>query len=325
MQRSRHVARALPARRCSSTTRACSTAPSIRCPSTLPVQGVHGFLSMLARLVARPPARRRSASPSTTTGGPPSASPPCPPTRRIAWRRPTTRPIRSRPRRRSAARCCAAIGVAVVGADGFEAEDVIATLAARAREPVEIASGDRDLFALVRDPDVKVLYPLRGVSNLLEVDEAEITRRYGIPGRAYVDFALLRGDPSDGLPGVPGIGEKTAAQLVAALRLARRDPRRQRPLPDDRSQARRRTRLPRRRAPRGAAGRDDPAPAGGARAPRTTRAAAHPRPPDRRVRAGRAGPPPAAGPGAGQRGVAPRQDVPASTSPSADGAKRIPT
>ena len=75
----------------------------------------------------------------------------------------------------------------------------------------------------MRDPDVRVLYPVRGVSTLLEVDEAEIGRRYGIPGRAYGDFALLRGDPSDGLPGVPGIGEKTAAQLHRALRLARRD------------------------------------------------------------------------------------------------------
>src|SRR5437016_13622661 len=89
------------------------------------------------------------------------------------------------------------------------------TLAARAREPVEIGSGDRDLFALVRDPDVRVLYPLVGVTKLLHVDEAEITRRHGIPGRAYGDFALLRGDPSDGLPGVAGIGEKTAAKLIA--------------------------------------------------------------------------------------------------------------
>lgn len=107
-----------------------------------------------------------------------------------------------------------ALGLSVIGAPGYEAEDVIATLAARAREPVEILSGDRDLFALVRDPDVKVLYPKRGTSDLVEVDEAEITRRYGIPGRAYGDYALLRGDPSDGLPGVPGIGEKTAAQLM---------------------------------------------------------------------------------------------------------------
>jgi 5'-3' exonuclease len=108
-----------------------------------------------------------------------------------------------------------ALGIAVVGAAGYEAEDVIATLAAQAKEPVQIVSGDRDLFALVRDPSVWVLYPQTGVSKLVKVDEAEITRRYGIPGRAYGDFALLRGDPSDGLPGVKGIGEKTAAKLVA--------------------------------------------------------------------------------------------------------------
>jgi 5'-3' exonuclease len=108
-----------------------------------------------------------------------------------------------------------ALGVAVVGAPGYEAEDVIATLAVRTDEPVEIVSGDRDLFALVRDPQVRVLYPRKGVTDMVEVDEAEVTRRYGIPGRAYGDYALLRGDPSDGLPGVPGIGEKTASQLLA--------------------------------------------------------------------------------------------------------------
>ncbi|MEO6028516.1 MAG: 5'-3' exonuclease H3TH domain-containing protein, partial [Candidatus Binatia bacterium] len=73
----------------------------------------------------------------------------------------------------------------------------------------------RDLFALVHDPRVWVLYPMSGVSKLAVVDEDEITRRYGIPGRAYGDFALLRGDPSDGLPGVRGIGEKTASRLIA--------------------------------------------------------------------------------------------------------------
>jgi 5'-3' exonuclease len=105
-------------------------------------------------------------------------------------------------------------GVSVVGAEGFEAEDVIGVLLARARGPVAIVSGDRDLFQLVRDPDVRVLYPKRGVSELIVVDEAEIERRYGIPGRAYADFAILRGDPSDGLPGVRGIGEKSAAALI---------------------------------------------------------------------------------------------------------------
>ncbi|HEV7734275.1 MAG TPA: 5'-3' exonuclease [Candidatus Binatia bacterium] len=108
-----------------------------------------------------------------------------------------------------------AMGVAVVGAAGYEAEDVIATLAARTTGRVEIVSGDRDLFALVCDPDVSVLYPVSGVSTLTEVNEAEITRRYGIPGRGYADYAILRGDPSDNLPGVPGIGEKTASKLIA--------------------------------------------------------------------------------------------------------------
>src|SRR6185503_5351581 len=78
-----------------------------------------------------------------------------------------------------------AMGFAVVGAEGFEGEEVIATLAAGAAEPVAIVSGDRDCFALVRDPDVVVLYPVKGVSTLARIDEAEITRRYGIPGRAY--------------------------------------------------------------------------------------------------------------------------------------------
>jgi 5'-3' exonuclease len=66
----------------------------------------------------------------------------------------------------------------------------------------------------VRDPDIIVLYPIKGVTEMLRVDEAEITRRYHIPGRAYADYAVLRGDPSDGLPGVKGIGEKTAASLL---------------------------------------------------------------------------------------------------------------
>ena len=107
-----------------------------------------------------------------------------------------------------------AIGLSYAGADGFEAEDVIATLAAGTTEPVEVVTGDRDLFAIVRDPRVKVLYTLRGVSELAEVDEQWITTKYGIPGDRYLDYALLRGDPSDGLPGVVGIGEKTASDLL---------------------------------------------------------------------------------------------------------------
>lgn len=107
-----------------------------------------------------------------------------------------------------------AIGLSYAEAEGFEAEDVIATLAAKEPGPVEIVTGDRDLYALVRDPRVKVLYTLRGVSELAEVTEAWIAEKYGIPGDRYLDFALMRGDPSDGLPGVAGIGEKTASQIL---------------------------------------------------------------------------------------------------------------
>lgn len=105
--------------------------------------------------------------------------------------------------------------VAVVGHPEAEAEDVIGTLAERAPGRVLIFSGDRDLFQLVRDPRVAVLFPVRGVSRLAVVDETYVAERYGIPGRAYRDFAVLRGDPSDGLPGVKGIGEKIAASLVS--------------------------------------------------------------------------------------------------------------
>jgi 5'-3' exonuclease len=105
-----------------------------------------------------------------------------------------------------------AAGLNVIGKPGFEAEDIIASLASRLPRPIEIYSGDRDLFAVVRDGDVVVLYPEKG--GLAVVDEGEIERRYGIPGRSYADFAVLRGDPSDGLPGVPGVGPKTAAGLL---------------------------------------------------------------------------------------------------------------
>lgn len=103
-----------------------------------------------------------------------------------------------------------AVGIARIGVPGYEADDVIGTLAARATGAVEIVTGDRDLFQLVDDAKpCRVLYTARGVRALQVVDEAFITARYGIPGRSYADFALLRGDPSDGLPGVPGIGERT--------------------------------------------------------------------------------------------------------------------
>ncbi|MDQ6874382.1 MAG: flap endonuclease [Actinomycetota bacterium] len=109
----------------------------------------------------------------------------------------------------------AAVGLAQLGIPGYEADDVIGTLVARESGPVDVVTGDRDLFQLVDDRGpVRVLYTGRGVRNLEVLDEAAVEKRYGIPGRAYGEFAVLRGDPSDGLPGVPGIGEKTAAALI---------------------------------------------------------------------------------------------------------------
>jgi len=105
-----------------------------------------------------------------------------------------------------------AVGVDVIGLDDYEAEDIIASLIPKVEKPVEIWSGDRDLFSQVRDKDIVVLYPEK--AGLAVVDEAEVKKRYGIPGTAYSDFAILRGDPSDGLPGVAGVGPKRAADLV---------------------------------------------------------------------------------------------------------------
>ncbi len=105
-----------------------------------------------------------------------------------------------------------ALGVCVVGAEGHEADDVLGTLSTREPGPVDVVTGDRDLFQLVDDDrGVRVLYT---VEKLKPYDESAVTAKYGIPGRSYAEFAVLRGDPSDGLPGVKGVGEKTAAALV---------------------------------------------------------------------------------------------------------------
>jgi 5'-3' exonuclease len=105
-----------------------------------------------------------------------------------------------------------AIGVDMVGVAEHEAEDVIATWCRLAPGRIEISSGDRDLFALVETPRVTVLYPEK--SGMAVIDEDEISRRYDIPGRRYADFAMLRGDPSDGLPGLKGVGAVTAAAMI---------------------------------------------------------------------------------------------------------------
>ena len=107
------------------------------------------------------------------------------------------------------------IGIPVVGAEGAEADDIIGTLARSWDGQVDAVTGDRDLFQLVDDArPVRILYVARGVGNHDVVDEAWIRTKYGIESRQYVDFAVMRGDTSDGIPGVPGIGEKTAATLL---------------------------------------------------------------------------------------------------------------
>ena len=111
----------------------------------------------------------------------------------------------------------AAIGIATAGAIGFEADDVIGTIAATERsDPIEVVTGDRDLFQVARDTDPKVAvrYIGAGMRKAQVYDAAAIATRYGIRPGAYADFAALRGDPSDGLPGVPGVGDKTAATLI---------------------------------------------------------------------------------------------------------------
>ena len=114
-----------------------------------------------------------------------------------------------------------AYGIATAGAPGYEADDVLGTLAAtERRDPVVVVSGDRDLLQLVADKPVpvRVLYIGQGLAKATMFGPAEVAERYGVPvkraGAAYAELALLRGDPSDGLPGVPGVGEKTAAAML---------------------------------------------------------------------------------------------------------------
>jgi 5'-3' exonuclease len=197
---------------------------SVTAPDGTPTNAVRGFLDMVATLVARRhparlvacwdedwrPAFRVAALPSYkahrladatlgTEQTPPGLEPQVPIISAVLE----------------------AFGIARVGAPGLEADDVAGTLATRAaaagRADVDVVTGDRDLFQLVDDDaGVRVLYTGRGVRNLEIVDEARLREKYGVrDGDGYADLAVLRGDPSDGLPGVAGIGEKTASALLA--------------------------------------------------------------------------------------------------------------
>ena len=181
-------------------------------PNGQPVNAVRGFLDMLARLITdRKP---RAIVVATDEDWRPAFRVDVIASYKTARLERGAMPVELEPQEPIIRAVLKAIGVEVIGAPGFEAEDVIASLLPKISGKVEIVTGDRDLFSLVRDPDICVLYTQQGIRRLQLVDEAEVERRYGIPGRSYGDYAVLRGDPSDGLPGVPGVGQKTAAQLV---------------------------------------------------------------------------------------------------------------
>lgn len=189
---------------------------SVTSPDGMPVNAVRGLLDMIATLVRRHsptqivacmdadwrPAFRVAAIPSYKA-------------HRVASGDEEEVPDTLAPQVPVIEEVLDALGIARVGVAGYEADDVIGTYATAATSAVDIVTGDRDLFQLVDDEKpCRALYTVRGIRNLQIIDEAFVREKYGIPGRAYADFATLRGDPSDGLPGVAGIGEKTAAALI---------------------------------------------------------------------------------------------------------------
>jgi 5'-3' exonuclease len=185
-------------------------------PDGMPINAVRGFLDMVAFLVGRYQPDRLVACldadwrPAFRVAAVPSYK-----AHRVAPAGGEEVPDTLEPQVPVLIAALDAIGIATLGVAGHEADDVIGTLAVRHDGPVDVVTGDRDLFQLVRDDKpVHILYTAKGMRDLPRVDEAEVAKRYGIPGRAYADFALLRGDPSDGLPGVPGVGDKTAAGIV---------------------------------------------------------------------------------------------------------------
>src|SRR5690554_5912763 len=197
---------------------------SIKAPDGTPVNAVRGFLDGIARLVqARRPARLVACwdddwRPAFRVAAIPSYK-----AHRVAADGGEEVPDALAAQVPVIVDVLEAFGIARVGAPGYEADDVIGTLVAREaarpaaeRSPVEVVTGDRDLFQLVDDDvPVRVLYTARGLKDVDVVDEARLAERHDVVGgRAYADLAILRGDTSDGLPGVAGIGEKTAAGLL---------------------------------------------------------------------------------------------------------------
>ncbi len=188
-----------------------------RAPDGTPVNAVRGFLDMLTTLIrARRPDRLVCALDEDWRPAWRVALLPSYKAHRVAADGGDQVPDGLEPQVPIILDMLAAFGIVAVGAAGYEADDVLGTLATREPGPVEVVSGDRDLFQLIDDEKpVRLLYCGRGVAKLEVFDDAAIRAKYGVPASGYADLAALRGDPSDGLPGVPGVGEKTAARLVA--------------------------------------------------------------------------------------------------------------
>jgi 5'-3' exonuclease len=187
-----------------------------RAPDGSPVNAVRGFLDMLATLVrTRRPDRLICALDEDWRPAWRVALVPSYKAHRVAAPGIEEVPAALIPQVPLLLEVLAAFGIPALGAAGYEADDVLGTLATREPAPVEVVSGDRDLYQLVDDArPVRLLYCGRGVAKLEVCDDAAVRAKYGVPAAGYADFAALRGDPSDGLPGVPGVGEKTAARLI---------------------------------------------------------------------------------------------------------------
>ncbi len=189
---------------------------SVTAPDGTPVNAVRGFLDMVATLVTRfRPARLVACMDADWRPAFRVAVIPSYKAHRLSPSGGEETPDALSPQVPVIEAALDALGLTRLGIAGYEADDVIGTLVAHEHGPVDVVTGDRDLFQLVDDRGpVRIAYTGRGVRNLEVLDEAAVTKRYGIPGRAYGEFAVLRGDPSDGLPGVAGVGDKTAAALI---------------------------------------------------------------------------------------------------------------
>lgn len=187
---------------------------SVTAPDGSPVNAVRGTVDLIARVVrdTRParlvacldldwrPAFRVAAIPSYKA-------------HRLAENGAEAEPESLAPQVAVLLEVLAAVGIATAGVEGYEADDVLGTLSARETGAVDVVTGDRDMFQLVRDEGpVRVLYT---VEKMAPYTPETVAAKYGIPGTAYAEYAVLRGDPSDGLPGVKGVGDKTAAALVS--------------------------------------------------------------------------------------------------------------